>query len=234
MKINKAILLAAGFGTRLRPLTNDIPKCLVPINGKPLLEIWLYNLNKAGVNNFLINTHYLSDKVIGFTLNSIYKNQIKLVNEEILLGTAGTLIKNIDFFDGGDGLLIHADNFCLANFNEFFLAHFNRPKECLITMLTFKTDEPSKCGIVEIDENGIVVGFHEKVANPPGNLANGAIYILSSDFIKILKKEYSEVNDFSTEVLGKFIGKIYTYKTSETFMDIGTPEMYNLANKVIS
>jgi mannose-1-phosphate guanylyltransferase len=232
MKINKALLLAAGFGTRLRPLTINTPKCLVPIKGKPLLEIWLDNLSKSGVCDFLINTHYLSNQVNEFINNSKYRNQIHLVNEKILLGTAGTLMHNIDFFDKEDGLLIHADNFCLDNLNDFFLAHFNRPKECLITMLTFRTDSPSKCGIVEIDANGIVVGFHEKVPNPPGNLANGAVYILSSDFINILKMEYSDVKDFSTEVLNKFIGKIYTYNTNETFMDIGTPEMYNLANSI--
>ena len=59
----KTILLAAGLGTRLRPLTENIPKCLVPIKGKPLLQIWIENLHAAGISNFLINTHYLYDKV---------------------------------------------------------------------------------------------------------------------------------------------------------------------------
>ena len=62
----KVILLAAGFGTRLRPITNEIPKCLVPIKGKPLLQIWLENLTKAGLNSFLINTHYLHLEVQKF------------------------------------------------------------------------------------------------------------------------------------------------------------------------
>ena len=73
----KAILLAAGFGTRLRPLTNNIPKCLVPIKGKPLLEIWLDKLSDVGVKDFLINTHYLYDKVESFIKKSKYKNNCK-------------------------------------------------------------------------------------------------------------------------------------------------------------
>ena len=59
----RAILLAAGLGTRLRPITDKIPKCLVPINGKPLIDYWLEQLTKAGIEKFLINTHYLHEKV---------------------------------------------------------------------------------------------------------------------------------------------------------------------------
>ena len=62
----RAILLAAGYGTRLRPLTNKIPKCLVSIKGKPLLQIWLEQLTAAGIGPFLINTHYLADQVVDF------------------------------------------------------------------------------------------------------------------------------------------------------------------------
>jgi mannose-1-phosphate guanylyltransferase len=77
--------------------------------------------------------------------------------------------------------LIHADNYCLADFTAFQQAHYNRPPECL---MTFRTDNPSSCGILELDERGVVIGFHEKVASPPGNLANGAVYILSAELLK--------------------------------------------------
>jgi mannose-1-phosphate guanylyltransferase len=220
----KAILLAAGFGTRLRPLTNSVPKCLVPINNKPLLLIWLERLTNAGVKSFLINTHYLAESVSNFVNSSEFNDKCQLVYEENLRGTAGTLLNNLSFVGNGDCMLIHADNFCLADFNEFQIAHNNRPNNCLITMMVFETDIPSECGIVEIDENGVLIGFHEKVINPPGNLANGAIYLLSSEFISILKNEYDFVSDFSTEVLSNFLGKIYTYKTEEIFIDIGSPD----------
>ena len=67
----KAILLCAGKGLRLRPYTNNIPKCLMPIKGKPLLEIWLEKLFSAGITNILINAHYLSDQVDNFINHSI-------------------------------------------------------------------------------------------------------------------------------------------------------------------
>tara|TARA_Y100000746_G_scaffold90427_1_gene76709 strand:- start:289 stop:975 length:687 start_codon:yes stop_codon:yes gene_type:complete len=227
----RVILLSAGLGQRLRPITNNVPKCLVEIKGIPLLQVWLDRLTQEDLGPFLVNTHYLHNQVNDFIDISSYREHVKLVHEPILLGTAGTLRKNIDFFEGEDGLLIHADNYCLANFNEFIEAHENRPSNCLMTMMTFRTETPSSCGIVELDENNVVVGFHEKVDSPPDNLANGAIYILSKELIEILKADGSMI-DFSNEVLPDLVGKIYTYETQETFIDIGTPDTYKKANKL--
>ncbi len=225
----RALLLAAGLGTRLRPITDKIPKCLVPIQGKPLLEIWLDKLCEAGVQEFLVNTHYLAGQVEEFISISRHQKLVTVVNEPNLLGTAGTLHKNIDFFRGQDGMLIHADNFCLANFGAFQRAHRNRPTECLVTMMTFDTDMPSLCGIIEQDERGVVIGFHEKVDRPPGNLANGAIYLLSSEFFQILETEFRDASCFSTQILPKMMGRIYTYKTNAPLIDIGSPETYKKA-----
>ena len=226
----RALLLAAGLGTRLRPITDTTPKCLVPIHGQALLAIWLQRLAQAGIGPFLVNTHYLSGQVNAFVESSPYRQDILLVHERDLLGTAGTLLANLDFFAGTDGLLIHADNYCLADFSAFLQAHRSRPPECLMTMMTFRTDAPSSCGIVELDARGVVEGFHEKVANPPGNLANGAVYILSAELLRRLGSDLRSVTDFSTEVLSLLVGKIYSYDTAATFLDIGTPENYAKAN----
>lgn len=228
----KVILLAAGFGTRLRPLTDNIPKCLVPIKGKPLLQIWLERLTNSGLVQFLINTHYLSNQVNDFIIGSKFKNNCILKNESTLLGTAGTLLSNLNFIGEDECMLIHADNYCLADFKDYINAHNQRPSHCLMTMMTFRTDTPSSCGIVELDENNVVIGFHEKVEFPPGNLANGAIYILSPELLKILKEKYATKVDFSTEILHHFIGKIYTYQTNDLFLDIGTPDAFLKANSI--
>lgn len=227
----RALLLAAGLGTRLRPITYNTPKCLVPIKGKPLLAIWLDHLTASDIGPFLINTHYLASQVEEFVQTSSYRNQIELVYESDLKGTAGTLIANLDFFMGEDGLLIHSDNYCLADFSAFQQAHLNRPPDCLMTMMTFRTNDPSSCGIVELDDHGVVVGFYEKIANPPTNLANGAVYILSAELLGRLADDLYTVTDFSTQVLNRFIGQIFTYETNSVFLDIGTPENYAQANK---
>ena len=132
----KALLLAAGLGTRLRPITDTIPKCLVTIRDIPLLQIWLEELIKVGVNEFLVNTHYLNEQVEKFVLHSPYKDKITLVYEEKLLGTGGTILKNKDFFKDCDSfMVIHADNYSLCDYNRFINSHYNKPKSTIMTMM---------------------------------------------------------------------------------------------------
>ena len=138
-----------------------------------------------------------------------------------LLGTAGTLIKNSEFFMNSIGMMIHSDNFTYMKLNNLVKAHQNRPKNCLITMLTFSTNNPKSCGIVEVDKKGIVKAFHEKIDNPPGNVANGAIYIFENDLLEWLKTNHPHAKDFSTQVLPFLIGKIFTYHTTMSYIDIG-------------
>lgn len=226
----RALMLAAGCGTRLRPLTDSVPKCLVPIHGQALLGIWLERLHQAGIGPFLVNTHYLSNQVREFMATNSHRDQVTLVHEAVLLGTAGTLVANLDFFAGQDGLLVHADNYCLADFRAFVQAHAQRPPGCVMTMMTFRTDSPQTCGIVELDARGVVVRFHEKVANPPGNLANGAVYLLSAELLQTMAGELRTATDFSTQVLQRLVGHIYTHETQDFFLDIGTPHAYALAN----
>ncbi|MCB1189575.1 MAG: nucleotidyltransferase family protein [Flavobacteriales bacterium] len=220
----KALLLAAGIGSRLRPITNTIPKCLVEINGKPLLEYWLELLINNGINEILINTHYKSEKVVDFINNNKYKEYITIVYEEELLGTGGTLLKNKSFFSKDQILLVHADNLSLFSLKEYIYSHQNRPKDTSITMMLFETDDPISCGIVELDKQGVVIGFYEKVENPPGNLANGAVYILENSIISFLESLNKITIDFSTEVIPSFLKKLYSYKNSIYHRDIGNIE----------
>jgi len=225
----KALLLAAGLGTRLRPITDTIPKCLVPINGKPLLEYWLENLTGVGVNEFIINTSYLSEQVDDFIKNSIYKDMVKLIYEDKLLNTGGTLLANKNSFDSEPFMLIHADNLTICDFKAFMEAHINRPKYCDITMMLFRSDTPQSCGIVELDDSGVVDKFHEKVKNPPSNLANGAVYICESTIFNFLEELKKDDIDFSNDVIPKYMGRINTFINDKYHRDIGSVESYALA-----
>jgi len=222
----RALLLSAGLGTRLRPLTYSIPKCLVPINNKPLMDYWLKMFFSAKITPILINLHYFADKVMDHINAGPYKSFIKTVMEEKLLGTAGTLLNNRAFFGEEPVLMAHGDNLSVFDINAFISAHYSRPKQCDITMMTFKTDTPQSCGIVELDQNGLVCAFHEKADNPPGKLANGAVYILEPSIFNFLESLGKEVIDFSTEVLPYYIGRINTFHNSQYHRDIGTPESY--------
>lgn len=231
-KPTRAILLAAGYGTRLRPLTKSIPKCLVEIAGKPLLQHWLDILNKTECQSAIVNTHYLSEKVDSFL--DAYESQMAIHRsfEKNLLGTAGTLINNLDFFNGATGLLIHADNMSAFDLSDFLSAHSQRPKSCILTMLVFETNDPRSCGVVEVDMSQRVTQFYEKVDNPPGNLANGAVYAFDAEFIEFIRTLPTKTSDFSTEVLPLLLGRIYTWKVRAPYIDIGTPNSLRLAQSI--
>ena len=146
-------------------------------------------LEAIGVEKILINTHYLSEKVDSF-LNKKYKNnkKIKKIYEDELLGTAGTLIANRDFFNDSICIMIHADNFTNMEMKDLIKANNKKPKNCLMTMLTFTSNDPKSCGIVEVDNEGILINFHEKVENPPGEMANGAVYVFDNEFLDWILK----------------------------------------------
>ena len=220
----RALLLAAGFGTRLRPLTLEIPKCLVRIGNEPLLGRWLRNLEQLGCSEVLVNTHYLADQVDAYVRSWRSSTMdVRTVYEPKLLGTAGTLLANQKFFESSTGLLIHADNVMVDDMRPFLSAHHKRAPRCLLTMLTFNTDTPTSCGIVEIDNQHVVQGFYEKVKNPPANRANGALYAFDSCFLDYLTRMSPPPCDFSIEVIPSLIGQIQTWHTDKGYMDIGTP-----------
>ena len=190
-----------------------------------MLEHWLSKLEKIGCDACLINTHYLSEKVIKFIKDrKKSKMIIKEVFEEELFGTAGTLIKNSDFFKNCKTLMIHADNMTNFDLKELIIADKKKPKNCLFTMLTFNTDCPKSSGIILKNDLQILESFFEKVADPPSNIANGAVYLLDKAFINILKKDIPEAKDFSLDVIPRYLGKIFTYHTDNLLIDIGTKE----------
>jgi mannose-1-phosphate guanylyltransferase len=217
----RALLLAGGVGSRLRPLTLTVPKCLVPVHGQKLLDYWLDLLFDAGIERALINTHWLAEKVEAHVGGSTWRDRLDLVHEAELLGTGGTILANRAYFGRSAFLVAHADNLTTFNVRGLIAAHAERPKNCSITMLSFKTDDPQSCGILELDPRNVVVGFHEKVASPPGNLANGAVYIVEPDVIDFIARLGRTFVDLSTEVLPAYIGRIQAVETTGYHRDIG-------------
>jgi mannose-1-phosphate guanylyltransferase len=219
----RALLLAAGMGLRLLPITATTAKCMVEINGRPLLDYWLELLLDGGIERVLVNTHWLEDQVVDFVQASRWAGRVDLVHEEELLGTGGTVLANRHWF-GGPFLVAHADNLTDFDVRGFIAAHRSRPTGHAITMLGFRTDAPRSCGILELDDNGTVIAFHEKVENPPGNLANGAVYIFEPEVVETIASFGRPVVDLSTEIIPRCVGRIPCVETRGYHRDIGTPE----------
>jgi mannose-1-phosphate guanylyltransferase len=175
-----------------------------------------------GIKDILINIHHHKDAVEHYLDNCQHPVKIVRAYENELLGTGGTLLRNSKFFQDEAALVIHADNFSRFNLGEFLHTYESRPLGVEITMLTFETDTPQSCGIVEVDRFGIVQGFHEKVPDPPGRLANGAVYVVSPNVLKFLATLPPPPIDFSTAVIPSFVGRINTYHNATYHRDIGT------------
>lgn len=217
-----ALLLAAGYGSRLRPLTDNTPKCLIKINQMPLLKIWLDGLIQVGFKKIFINTHYLHEKVEAFINNYSEKDRIELVFEKNLLGSVGTLKMLRDRL-GEEFFLAHADNLSIFNYDKFYKTFSNVPKDYYGVMMTFKADNPAACGIIEVDHQNNLLAYSEKPSNPSSDLANAAVFILNKKVFDIIDK-FPLANDFCADILPHAVNNITTYFNDTYHRDIGTPE----------
>lgn len=228
----KAILLAAGFGTRLRPLTETIPKCLVPIHGKPLMEWWLQLFAEHGVTEVLVNTHYLADQVRTYLHDWNTQHNTPIVTEyyeQNLLGSGGTVAANRNFIgDDSDFLICYSDNLTDVNLTAF--QEFHKTHGGILSMALFHTNRPKECGIAAIDDHGRIIEFEEKPVSPKSNLANAGLYIARQSLFNYLPQP-EELVDFGKDILPKLIGKMYGWQTEGYLLDIGTIENYEKANR---
>ena len=224
-----AVLLAAGYGTRLAPLTDIWPKALMPIGGRPLMDYWLKTLRNQNFDKVIVNTHYLNDVMSSYLKREAYRGWVSELYEKELLGTAGTLRAAANQLGCGTIFLAHVDNWGLFDISHFLQYHLNRrPPGCVITMLTFESDNPSSCGVVELNTEGIVEQFHEKVKSPPSRLANGAVYMIEQEVLTWLN-ENETVTDFSSQVIPNFLGRIATFNKVGVYRDIGTVDALRCA-----
>jgi mannose-1-phosphate guanylyltransferase len=226
----KAVLLIAGLGTRLRPLTNSIPKCLLPINGEPLLGIWFEKLVAAGVSEVLINTHWLADQVSDYVeKNCPPELKVTVFYEQQLLGSAGTLAANRDFFGSDPFFIIYGDNLSDVNLADLYASHLkHRP---VLTLSTFEAEFPERCGVAEIDHQQIIQGFVEKPQTPLSNRAAAGIYVAEPEIFDYFPQQKTlSVLDLGFDVIPRLIGKMRNYSIDK-LIDIGTFENYQKANE---
>ena len=218
----KAFLLAAGVGSRLRPLTDRIPKCLVPVNGEPLLGLWFRLLARHGFTELLLNTHHLPEQVRAFVAAWRGSDvRVTLFHEPVLLGSAGTVAANRAFVAGESSfLVVYADNLTDLDLTEFHAYH--TAKQSPFTLGLFESPEPTQCGIASLDANGRVTAFVEKPKSPQGNLANAGLYLAGPSLFDLIPdKLYA---DFGFDILPQLIGRMYGYRIPGYYCDLGTPE----------
>ena len=217
----KAFLLAAGLGTRLRPLTNKTPKCLIPIGGKPLLHWWLVICKRLGVREVLINTHHLADQVRDFAKSQDSSVRIKLFHEDSLLGSAGTIAANKDFVDDeSDFWIFYADTLIGADLMPLALLH--RATKSDLTLGLFQSLDPKSGGVVELSKTGEILSFEEKPKNPKSNLVAAGVYVGGPELLNALP---AGAGDLSKDVYPKLMNNACGL-ILDPVLDLGTPESY--------
>jgi mannose-1-phosphate guanylyltransferase len=219
----RVLLLAGGLGTRLKPLTDAVPKCLIPIAGRPLLDYWLDLFGEAGLRHIRINTHHLPEAVRDYIvrINATGQFHMTEAHEPQLLGSAGTVAANRDLAEGAkEVLIVYADNLSDVNLDEMITFHESHGDP--MTMMLFRAPRPEACGIVELDSAKRVLSFVEKPEQPKSDLANAGLYILNADAYR----EVADMKgfDFGFDVLPRFVGRMRGWLWPAYHLDIGTHE----------
>ena len=227
----KALVLAAGRGSRLGKITENLPKPLVEVKNKPVIDYLIRKLIDLNVSEIFINMHYKHELLEKFILESKYKTKITLIYEPKLLGTAGTLRSLIDELSTEDFIVIHADNYFQDDLKILKEKHLATDSDYLITLGTFLVLNPEKFGTFELTDDHDVIKFFEKQKDSPSKIANSAIYFMKPGIKEVVNTLNEYENDISLHVIPKLLGKIKAFELTGYFYDIGTPENLLLANE---
>jgi mannose-1-phosphate guanylyltransferase len=227
----KAMILAAGLGTRLRPLTNVVSKPMVQMAGRPCMEHAVRLLARHGVSEIVVNLHYLPDVVREhFRDGREYGVEITYSYEEVLMGTAGGFKLVRDFVGDETALIVSGDALTDIDIGSFYRWH----KECggVATLALKRVADPTKYGVV-VKDGDRIVRFQEKPSSDEAvsNLANTGIYLFEPEIFREIPE--GVFYDFGKQVFPELLAKkraIYGYEMKEYWCDVGDLDVYREAH----
>lgn len=227
--VTKAMVMSAGVGSRLEPLTKIVPKPLVPIANKPVMDILFEKLYAVGIKDVICNTYYLADKIIErYTNNNIGIN-FNYIQEKTLSGTAGGVKKCQHFFkDGETFLVLSADGLTNADIEKGITIHKKSNAIATIGIKQIDKSQVPHFGVVVTDKEGFITEFQEKpsIEEAKSNFINTGIYIFDYKIFEYIPE--NTFYDFAKNVFPKLLAEhaINTFEVTEYWSDIGTLEQY--------
>ena len=217
----KAIILAGGFGTRLKHILPNTPKPMADINGEPFLQVLMHYLEVQGFNEFIISIHYMGEVIIDYFEG---RSNVKFAPEDEPLGTGGAILNSIIQAGlEGDIAVINGDTFLEVDYKKLFEAHKGK-----LTIALREVEDTSRYGRVEVDGSK-VTSFREKGIAGRG-LINAGSYIVNAEWL--LEQDLPEAFSFETDFMMKLCPEYYV--TDGYFIDIGIPEDYQRAQNELS
>jgi NDP-sugar pyrophosphorylase family protein len=226
----RALLLAAGEGTRLRPLTLDRPKPMLPIGGRPILEHLIDLLRRHGVTEIAINLHYKPEVIVDYFGNGArFGVSITYSREPELLGSAGAVKRLADFWTE-TFLVLYGD--VLTNLDLTALVAQHWASGAQVTVALYEVEEPTRCGIVDLTDDGRIVRFVEKPAPEAvfSNLANAGIYVVEPEVLRHIPAD--QPFDFGRDLFPVLLEAgvpLSGHRAIGYVLDIGSSERYQQA-----
>lgn len=228
-----AVVLSAGLGTRLRPLTDTCPKPMVPVAGVPLLERTVRHLVHHDITDICINLHHLPQVVLDhFGDGSAFGARLHFSVEEDLLGTSGALNAFRDYLEE-PFLVWYGD--VLSEFDVTAFCRYHGRKGGLATVGLYRVDNPTQCGLVDMDNQGRITRFVEKPPVAFTDLANSGVYACEPGVLDYVPA--SGFSDFGKDVFPAMLeagAAMYGYPIEECLIDIGSPEKLARADVLLS
>ena len=193
-----------------------------------MLQIWFTLCRQYGINEVLINVHAHGDVVRKFIQENKDGLEVRLSEETLLLGSAGTIYANRDWVTKERSFwIIYADVLTRAKLNQMLAFHKSRGQ--IATIGVYEVPDPSRCGIVQVDDNGVVRGFVEKPQAPVGNLAFSGLMLATGTLLDVIADTIPV--DLGFHVLPHMVGRMAAFRISDYLLDIGTPENYQTAQE---
>ncbi|MGC8484336.1 MAG: nucleotidyltransferase family protein [Candidatus Baltobacteraceae bacterium] len=232
----KALLLAAGRGERLRPLTDSCPKPMIEIGGKPILQHNVELLVEAGIHDIVINLHHSPEAIVkvfgdGQRLNA----RIQYVREERLLGTSGALRNAAGLLGSGDCLVVYSDNLSTIDLRKLIALHKERKAD--LTMALYHRLDTGASGIVAVNGDGRVTRFLEKPSKEESfsNWVNAGYYVVAPSVVQMIPE--TTPSDFARDVFPKMLNKkarLFGYRMTEKLWWIDSMEDYRRTQREFS
>ncbi|MDR1940138.1 MAG: nucleotidyltransferase family protein [Clostridiales bacterium] len=226
----KAIIMAGGLGTRLRPLTNELPKPMVPIIDKPIMLYIVDLLRSYGFTDIGVTLNYKPDSIISyFRDGSQFGVRLTYFIESSPLGTAGS-VKNAADFLSEDFLVMSGDSFTNIDLDELRAFHFK--KNALFTLACKYYENTSGFGVLQKERGGKITGFVEKPEGTAAGLVNTGIYMINKTVLRLIPDGYY---DFGKNLLPRLVGNgLYARETDGYWSDIGSLPSYYSANYFVA